>query len=153
MNTHTVGYGVKEKNKNIDKNNFLQYIAPQDLRSFGLIPEIIGRLPVLTHLNPLDRNALRSILTEPKNALVKQYIELFRIDGIELSFTEDTYDFIVDKAIEYKLGARGLRSICEAIMLDVMFEYPSKNVKKLVIDKKLAEKHFAKTELNHILNA
>ena len=153
LNTHTVGYGVKEKNKNIDKNNFLQYIAPQDLRSFGLIPEIIGRLPVLTHLNPLDRNALRSILTEPKNALVKQYIELFRIDGIELSFTEDTYDFIVDKAIEYKLGARGLRSICEAIMLDVMFEYPSKNVKKLVIDKKLAEKHFAKTELNHILNA
>ncbi|MBR5432882.1 MAG: ATP-dependent Clp protease ATP-binding subunit ClpX [Bacteroidales bacterium] len=153
LNTHTVGYGVKEKNQNIDKNNFLQYIAPQDLRSFGLIPEIIGRLPVLTHLNPLDRNALRSILTEPKNALIKQYIELFRIDGIELSFTDETYDFIVDKAIEYKLGARGLRSICEAIMLDVMFEYPSKNVKSLVIDKELAEKHFAQTELNHILNA
>lgn len=153
LNTHTVGYGMKEKNQKIDKNNFLQYIAPQDLRTFGLIPEIIGRLPILTHLNPLDRDALRSILTEPKNALIKQYIELFKLDGIDLSFTEDAYDFIVDKAIEYKLGARGLRSICEAIMLDVMFEYPSKKVKKLEINKKFAEQRFTDTELNHILNA
>ena len=153
LNTHTVGYGVKEKNKSIDKNNFLQYIAPQDLRTFGLIPEIIGRLPILTHLNPLDRDALRRILTEPKNALIKQYIELFRLDGITLEFTDDAYDFIVDKAIEYKLGARGLRSICEAIMLDVMFEYPSKKVKSLTIDKKFAEKYFSKTELNQLFNA
>ena len=153
LNTHTVGYGVKEKNQSIDKNNFLQYIAPQDLRTFGLIPEIIGRLPILTHLNPLDRDALRRILTEPKNALIKQYIELFRLDGITLEFTDDAYDFIVDKAIEYKLGARGLRSICEAIMLDVMFEYPSKKVKSLTIDKKFAEKYFSKTELNQLFNA
>ena len=153
LNTHTVGYGMKEKNKNIDKNNFLQYIAPQDLRAFGLIPEIIGRLPVLTHLNPLDRDALRKILTEPKNALIKQYIELFKIDGIKLSFNDDALDFIVDKAIEFKLGARGLRSICEAIMLDVMFEYPSKKVKTLTIDKLFAESYFSKTELNHTLKA
>lgn len=153
LNTHTVGYGVKEKNKDIDKNNFLQYIAPQDLRTFGLIPEIIGRLPVLTHLNPLDRDALRRILTEPKNALIKQYIELFKMDGITLTFEDETFDFIVDKAIEYKLGARGLRSICEAMMLDVMFEYPSKKVKTLNIDKAFAEKHFLNTELHHILTA
>lgn len=153
LNTHTVGYGMKEKNKDIDKNNFLQYIAPQDLRAFGLIPEIIGRLPVLTHLNPLDRDALRKILTEPKNALIKQYIELFKIDGINLSFNDDALDFIVDKAIEFKLGARGLRSICEAIMLDVMFEYPSKKVKTLTIDKSFAESYFSKTELNHTLKA
>lgn len=153
LNTHTVGYGMKEKNKDIDKNNFLQYIAPQDLRAFGLIPEIIGRLPVLTHLNPLDRDALRKILTEPKNALIKQYIELFKIDGIKLSFNDDALDFIVDKAIEFKLGARGLRSICEAIMLDVMFEYPSKKVKTLIIDKSFAESYFSKTELNHTLKA
>lgn len=153
LNTHTVGYGVKEKNQSIDKNNFLQYIAPQDLRTFGLIPEIIGRLPILTHLNPLDRDALRRILTEPKNALIKQYIELFRLDGITLEFTDDAYDFIVDKAIEYKLGARGLRSICEAIMLDVMFEYPSKKVKSLTIDKKFAEKYLSQTELNQLFNA
>jgi len=153
LNTQTVGYGMKEKNKDIDKNNFLQYIAPQDLRAFGLIPEIIGRLPVLTHLNPLDRDALRKILTEPKNALIKQYIELFKIDGIKLSFNDDALDFIVDKAIEFKLGARGLRSICEAIMLDVMFEYPSKKVKTLTIDKSFAESYFSKTELNHTLKA
>ncbi|MCR4800440.1 MAG: ATP-dependent Clp protease ATP-binding subunit ClpX [Bacteroidales bacterium] len=153
LNTHTVGYGMKERNKDIDKNNFLQYIAPQDLRAFGLIPEIIGRLPVLTHLNPLDRDALRKILTEPKNALIKQYIELFKIDGIKLSFNDDALDFIVDKAIEFKLGARGLRSICEAIMLDVMFEYPSKKVKTLTIDKSFAESYFSKTELNHTLKA
>lgn len=153
LNTHTVGYGMKEKNKTIDKNNFLQYIAPQDLRSFGLIPEIIGRLPVLTHLNPLDRDVLRRILIEPKNSLIKQYIELFKIDGITLKFTDDTFDYIVDKAVEFKLGARGLRSICEAIMLNVMFEAPSKKIKTLTIDKAFAEKQFAQTELKHILNA
>lgn len=153
LNTHTVGYGMKEKNQNIDKNNFLQYIAPQDLRTFGLIPEIIGRLPVLTHLNPLDASALRRILTEPKNALAKQYIELLKMDGIELKFQDDAYDFIVEKAIEFKLGARGLRSICEAIMLDVMYEAPSKAIKKLTIDRKFAEEYFNKTELKHIINA
>lgn len=153
LNTHTVGYGMKEKNQNIDKNNFLQYIAPQDLRTFGLIPEIIGRLPVLTHLNPLDANALRRILTEPKNALAKQYIELLKMDGINLNFQDDAYDFIVEKAIEFKLGARGLRSICESIMLDVMFDAPSKNIKSLSIDRKFAEEYFNKTELKHILKA
>ncbi len=153
LNTHTVGYGMKEKNQNIDKNNFLQYIAPQDLRTFGLIPEIIGRLPVLTHLNPLDATALRRILTEPKNALAKQYIELLKMDGIELTFQDDAYDFIVEKAIEFKLGARGLRSICEAIMLDVMYEAPSKEVKSIVIDRKFAEEYFNKTELKHIIKA
>ena len=153
LNTHTVGYGMKEKNKTIDKNNFLQYIAPQDLRAFGLIPEIIGRLPVLTNLNPLDRDILRKILIEPKNSLVKQYTELFKIDGITLKFTDDAFDYIVDKAIEYKLGARGLRSICEAIMLNVMFNAPSQKIKTLTIDKKFAEKEFGQTELKHILNA
>ncbi|HRS19701.1 MAG TPA: ATP-dependent Clp protease ATP-binding subunit ClpX, partial [Bacteroidales bacterium] len=130
LNTKVVGFGAKEKTQQIDKNNFLQYIAPQDLRTFGLIPEIIGRLPVLTYLNPLDRDALRRILTEPKNSLIKQYKALFHLDNIELSFEEETYDYIVDKAIEFKLGARGLRSICEAIMVDAMFEYPSKNIKE-----------------------
>jgi len=121
---------IREK---VDKDNLLQYIAPQDLRSYGLIPEIIGRLPVLTHLNPLDREALRAILTEPKNALVKQYIKLFKMDNIDLSFGEGVLDFIVDKAIEFKLGARGLRSICEAIMLDAMFDAPSSGTKELTI--------------------
>ncbi len=147
MNTHTVGYGMKEKNKAIDKNNFLQYIVPQDLRAFGLIPEIIGRLPVLTHLNPLDKEALRNILTEPKNAIIKQYVELFKIDGIKLTFDDSAYEYIVDKAIEYKLGARGLRSICEAIMLDYMYEAPSKKEKQLTITKELAAEKFSKTEV------
>ncbi len=133
LNTQVVGYGAAKQRERIDKNNLLQYIAPQDLRAYGLIPEIIGRLPVLTYLNPLDREALRAILTEPKNALVKQYIKLFKMDGIELSFGEGVLDFIVDKAIEFKLGARGLRSICEAIMLDAMFEAPSADTKELVI--------------------
>lgn len=133
LNTQVVGYGAAKQRERIDKDNLLQYIAPQDLRAYGLIPEIIGRLPVLTYLNPLDREALRAILTEPKNALVKQYIKLFKMDGIELSFGEGVLDFIVDKAIEFKLGARGLRSICEAIMLDAMFEAPSADTKELVI--------------------
>jgi ATP-dependent Clp protease ATP-binding subunit ClpX len=125
LNTQIVGFGASKIRDKVDKDNLLQYIAPQDLRAYGLIPEIIGRLPVLTHLDPLDRKALRAILTEPKNALVKQYIKLFKMDDIKLTFSEEVLEFIVDKAIEFKLGARGLRSICEAIMLDAMFEMPS----------------------------
>jgi ATP-dependent Clp protease ATP-binding subunit ClpX len=125
LNTQVVGYGASKHRDKIDQNNLLQYIAPQDLRSFGMIPEIIGRLPVIAHLDPLDRDALRSILTEPKNALIKQYVKLFKMDNIDLSFSDETLDFIVDKAVEFKLGARGLRSICETIMLDAMFEMKS----------------------------
>lgn len=133
LNTQIVGFGASKIRDKVDKDNLLQYIAPQDLRSYGLIPEIIGRLPVLTHLNPLDREALRAILTVPKNALIKQYIKLFRMDNIELTFTEEVLDYIVDKAVEFKLGARGLRSICEAIMLDAMFEMPSIEASELEI--------------------
>ena len=133
LNTKIVEYGASRNRERIDKDNLLQYIAPQDLRSYGLIPEIIGRLPVLTHLNPLDREALRDILTEPKNAIVKQYIKLFRMDNIELTFAEEALEYIVDKAIEFRLGARGLRSICEAIMLDAMFEMPSVEANELTI--------------------
>jgi ATP-dependent Clp protease ATP-binding subunit ClpX len=133
LNTQIVGYGASRNRERIDKDNLLQYIAPQDLRSYGLIPEIIGRLPVLTHLNPLDREALRAILTEPKNAIVKQYIKLFRMDNIGLTFTEESLEYIVDRAIEFRLGARGLRSICEAIMLDAMFEMPSADTNEFTI--------------------
>jgi ATP-dependent Clp protease ATP-binding subunit ClpX len=133
LNTQIVGYGASKIRDKVDKDNMLQYIAPQDLRAYGLIPEIIGRLPVLTHLNPLDRAALRAILTEPKNALVKQYIKLFKMDNIDLTFDEGVLDYIVDKAIEFKLGARGLRSICETIMLDAMFEMPSVDTNELEI--------------------
>lgn len=145
LNTQVVGYGASKARDRIDKNNLLQYIAPQDLRSFGLIPEIIGRLPVLTHLNPLDRDALREILTEPKNALIKQYIKLFKMDNIELSFADGVLEYIVDKAIEFKLGARGLRSICETIMLDAMFEMPSveTNALEITID-------YATHKLEHV---
>ena len=133
LNTQVVGYGTEKIRDRVDKDNLLQYIAPQDLRAYGLIPEIIGRLPILTHLNPLDRKALRAILTEPKNALVKQYIKLFKMDGIDLTFDDDTLEYIVDKAIQFKLGARGLRSICEAIMLEAMFEMPSLGKDELTI--------------------
>jgi ATP-dependent Clp protease ATP-binding subunit ClpX len=133
LNTQIVGFGASKIRDKVDKDNLLQYIAPQDLRAYGLIPEIIGRLPVLTHLNPLDREALRAILTEPKNALVKQYIKLFKMDNMDLTFGEGVLDFIVDKAIEFKLGARGLRSICEAIMLDAMFDSPSEGTKELTV--------------------
>ncbi|WP_071135047.1 ATP-dependent Clp protease ATP-binding subunit ClpX [Millionella massiliensis] len=125
LNTRVVGYGQQQKVAEVDRDNLLQYITPKDLRSFGLIPELIGRLPVLTYLEPLGREALRQILTEPKNAIIKQYIRLFELDGVKLSFDNDVLDYIVDKAIEYKLGARGLRSICEAIMMDAMFEVPA----------------------------
>ncbi|MBA4321429.1 MAG: ATP-dependent Clp protease ATP-binding subunit ClpX, partial [Odoribacter sp.] len=138
LNTQIVGYGASKNRERIDKNNFLQYIAPQDLRSYGLIPEIIGRLPVLTHLNPLDRKALRAILTEPKNAIIKQYVKLFSMDNIELTFSEEVLEYIVDKALEFRLGARGLRSICEAIMLDAMFEMPSIKTNELTITRDYA---------------
>ncbi len=144
LNTSVIGYGAQKAVENIDRENILQYIAPQDLKSFGLIPEIIGRLPILTHLDPLDRDALRQILTEPKNSIIKQYMKLFEIDGIELSFDLEVYEFIVDKAIEFKLGARGLRSICEAIMIDVMFEMPSQNKTSVEITKKFAEEQLEK---------
>lgn len=125
LNTRVVGYGQQQKIAEVDRENLLQYITPKDLRSFGLIPELIGRLPVLTYLEPLGREALRRILTEPKNAIVKQYVRLFELDGVKLTFDDDVLDYIVDKAIEYKLGARGLRSICEAIMMDAMFDVPA----------------------------
>ena len=151
LNTHVVGYNSVQNVRNIDKNDLMKYILPQDLKSFGLIPEIIGRLPVLTYLNPLDRQALGSILVEPKNSIIKQYIKLFEMDGIELSFTEDSLDFIVDKAMEYKLGARGLRSIVESVMMDAMFEVPSKRVKtfEVTLDyarQQLEKAHFEKLE-------
>ena len=124
LNTHVVGYNSVQNVAKIDKNDLMKYVLPQDLKSFGLIPEIIGRLPVLTYLNPLDRAALRKILVEPKNSIVKQYVKLFEMDGIDLTFTDEALDYIVDKAVEYKLGARGLRSIVEAVMIDTMFDMP-----------------------------
>ena len=129
LNTQALGYGQLRRER-IDKDNLMQYVMPQDLKSFGLIPELIGRIPVLTYLEPLDRAALRSILTEPKNAITRQYVKLFEMDGIKLTFDEDALDYIVDKAIEYKLGARGLRSICEAIMMDGMFDLPGQEGRK-----------------------
>ena len=129
MNTQSIGFKSNKEN-DIEKDNLLQYISPQDLKSFGLIPELIGRMPVVTYLNPLDRKALKLILTEPKNALTKQYKKLFDMDGISLTFDKKAIDIIVDKAMEFKLGARGLRSICEAVMLDAMFEFPSDESKK-----------------------
>ena len=151
LNTHVVGYNSVQNVRQIDKNDLMKYILPQDLKSFGLIPEIIGRLPVLTYLNPLDKDALRSILMEPKNSIIKQYIKLFEMDGIQLTFDEDTLELIVDKAMEYKLGARGLRSIVESIMLDAMFEAPSKRIKQFNVDVEYARKqidkaHFEKLE-------
>ncbi len=133
LNTKIVGYGAQKSADHLDRDNMLQYISPQDLKSFGLIPEIIGRIPVLTYLEPLDRKALRSILTEPRNSLIKQYVKLFKLDDIELSFEEEALEFIVDKALEFKLGARGLRAICENIMNDAMFDSPSTNVKNMRI--------------------
>jgi ATP-dependent Clp protease ATP-binding subunit ClpX len=147
LNTQVVGYGASKHRSNIDKNNLLQYIAPQDLRAYGLIPEIIGRLPVLTHLQALDRDALRAILTEPKNAITKQYTKLFKMDNIELTFTEEVLDYIVDKAVEFKLGARGLRSICETIMLDAMFEMPSAKTDEFTITTDYAKHKLERIDL------
>ena len=153
LNTNVVGYGAAKETVKIDRANMMQYIAPQDLKSFGLIPEIIGRLPILTYLNPLDRNALRNILTEPKNSIVKQYIKLFEMDGVKLVIQPEVFEFIVDKAIEYKLGARGLRSIVETIMMDVMFEMPSMKVDEYVLTLEYAEKQMEKANISRLQNA
>ena len=144
LNTKVLGFNSEKSTHQIDRDNFLQYIAPQDLKSYGLIPEIIGRLPILTYLEPLDRLALRNILTEPKNAIIRQYIKLFELDGITLKFNDDVYEYIVDKAIEFKLGARGLRSICEAIMTDLMYEVPSQDQKSITVTKEYAAAHLNK---------
>ncbi|MDR0427619.1 MAG: ATP-dependent Clp protease ATP-binding subunit ClpX [Dysgonamonadaceae bacterium] len=149
LNTQVVGYAASAKTKQIDKNNLLKYIAPQDLKSFGLIPEIIGRLPVLTYLQPLDRATLRNILTEPKNSIIKQYVKIFEIDQIQLTFDEEVLEYIVDKAIEFKLGARGLRSITEDIMIDAMFEYPSSGKRTLHITLDYAKSKIEKADYQH----
>ena len=153
LNTNVVGYSAAKETVKIDRSNMMQYIAPQDLKSFGLIPEIIGRLPILTYLNPLDRNALRSILTEPKNSIIKQYVKLFKMDKIELVFQPEVFEYIVDKAIEYKLGARGLRSIVETIMMDMMFELPSKKVKSFEVTLDYAQKQMDKANISRLQNA
>ena len=149
LNTHTVGYDSVQNKQKIDTSDLMQYVEPQDLKSFGLIPEIIGRLPVLTYLNPLDRKALRNILTEPKNSITKQYIKLFALDGIKLTFEPEVLDYVVDKAVEYKLGARGLRSIVESIMTEAMFEAPSDNCKEFTVTVDYARKQFEKTDRLH----
>lgn len=149
IGTNVIGYGNENK-KTIDRNNMLQYISPSDLKKFGLIPEIIGRFPVLTHLEPLDRASLKSILTQPKNAIVKQFTRLFAMDGIELEIMDEALDFIVDKSIEFKLGARGLRSILEAILNDDMFDAPSSSITKLTVDLKYAESKFEKSKINEL---
>ena len=150
LNTHVVGYNSVQNVRKIDKKDLMKYILPQDLKSFGLIPEIIGRLPVLTYLNPLDRDALRSILIEPKNSIIKQYVKLFEMDGIELTFDEDVFDLIVDKAMEYKLGARGLRSIVESVMLDAMFDVPSEKIKRFNVTLEYAKKQLDKAHLQKL---
>ena len=148
MNTHVVGYNSVQNVRKIDKGDLMKYILPQDLKSFGLIPEIIGRLPVLTYLNPLDREALNRILKEPKNSIVKQYEKLFEMDGIKLVFCEDALNLVVDKAVEYKLGARGLRSIVESIMTDAMFEMPSKRAKTFEVTLEYAQNQLDKSNLS-----
>ena len=150
LNTHVVGYGNVQNTFRLDKNNMFQYIAPQDLKAYGLIPEIIGRMPVLTYLEPLSRDALRSILTEPKNAIVKQYIKLFEMDGVKLTFQPEVYDFIIDKAIEYRLGARGLRSIVETIMMEAMFDIPSTRKKTFNVTLDYATTQLGKANLNRL---
>ena len=153
LNTHVVGYSAVRNTATVDKNNLMQYIAPQDLKSFGLIPEIIGRLPVLTYLNPLDRTALRSILTEPKNSIIKQYVKLFEMDGVKLEFEDAVFEYIVDKAVEYKLGARGLRSIVETIMMDAMYEIPSEKKDTFVVTLDYAKHQLEKANVARLQNA
>lgn len=150
MQTHTIGYGAREDMEEIDEENLLQYINAQDIKAFGLIPELIGRLPVVSHLNPLDKDALRRILTEPKNALIKQYTKLFGMDDIELTVKPEVLDFITEKAIEFGLGARGLRSLCEAILLDAMYELPTQNETKVVVTKAYAKNKLAKTAMSKL---
>ena len=153
LNTHVVGYNSVQNARSIDKGDLMKYIVPQDLKSFGLIPELIGRLPVLTYLKPLNRQALRRILVEPKNSIVKQYIKLFEMDKITLTFTEDALDFIVDKAVDYKLGARGLRSIVEAVMMDAMFDVPSRRLKKFEVTLEYAKSQLGKAHLQELESA
>jgi len=150
LNTKVLGFGAKTKADEVDKENYLKYVSPQDLKSFGLIPEIIGRLPVFTHLNPLDRDALRKILTEPKNSIIKQYIALFKMDDVDLDFEDDAFEYIVNKAIEFKLGARGLRSICEIIMLDAMFSAPDMKGQKFVVSPQYAQEQLEKANLDRL---
>ena len=150
LNMAAIGYKSVQEGEQIDTQNRLQYITPKDLKDFGLIPEIIGRLPVLTHMNPLDEATLRAILTEPKNALTKQYIKLFEMDNIKLSFKDEALDFIVQKAVEYKLGARGLRSLCEEVLTDAMFSLPGGEETSLVVDKAYVKKHLSRTRLNQL---
>lgn len=152
LNTRSVGFSTDSAKKEVDRSNLLQYITPADLKSFGLIPEIIGRLPVLTYLQPLDASALRRILTEPKNAIVKQYVKLFEMDNIKLTFDDDVYQYIVDKAVEYKLGARGLRSIAESIMMDAMFDMPSTKKKTLNVTLEYAKQQLAKANMDRMRN-
>ncbi len=147
LNTHTVGYNSVQNVRKIDKNELMQYVLPQDLKSFGLIPELIGRLPVLTYLNPLDKEALARILSEPKNSIVRQYQKLFKMDGITLTFSDDALKLIVDKAVDYKLGARGLRSIVENIMMDAMFEVPSRRIKSFEVTAEYAQAQLDKSHL------
>lgn len=153
LNTHVVGYSSVQNTRNIDKGDLMRYIVPQDLKSFGLIPELIGRVPVLTYLNPLDRKALRRILVEPKNSIVKQYVKLFEMDHIALTFAEDALDFIVDKAVEYKLGARGLRSIVEAVIMDAMYDVPSRRIKKFEVTLDFARAQLDKARLQKLESA
>ena len=147
MNAHVVGYNSVQNVRKIDKKDLMQYVQPQDLKSFGLIPEIIGRLPVLTSLNPLDRTALEKILTEPKNSIIRQYQKLFEMDGVALAFTKDALEVMVDKAVEYKLGARGLRSIVENVMMDAMFDMPSRKIKKFEVTADYVHQQMAKSHL------
>lgn len=148
LNTHVVGFATTPAKQRVDRDNYLKYVAPQDLKSFGLIPEIIGRLPILTHLEPLDRQALRNVLTEPNNAITRQYKKLFAMDGVDLIFDDDALDYVVDKAIEYKLGARGLRSIVETIMVDAMYEIPSTKKRKFTVTKDYAREKLSSTNLD-----
>ncbi|HAH39240.1 MAG TPA: ATP-dependent Clp protease ATP-binding subunit ClpX, partial [Algoriphagus sp.] len=151
LNTQPLGFSKASEASLADRENLLQYVTAQDLKAFGLIPELIGRLPVLTHLDPLHKEALKRILTEPKNALVKQYHKLLEMEGVNLVFEESGLDFIVDKAVEYNLGARGLRSICEAIITDAMYELPSnEDIKELVIDEEYAKSQFDKSKFKRL---
>ena len=150
LNMQAVGFSASKSDDKVERDNLLKYIIPKDLKDFGLIPEIIGRLPVLTHMNPLDKETLRSILTEPKNAIIKQYQKLFEMDDIQFTITDDALDYIVEKAIEYKLGARGLRSLCEAILTDAMFELPESNDNKLEVSKEYAEEKLDKSGIKRL---
>ncbi|HQW00118.1 MAG TPA: ATP-dependent Clp protease ATP-binding subunit ClpX, partial [Bacteroidia bacterium] len=152
LQANAIGFKAGKDNDQIDKANYLQYISPVDLKAFGIIPELIGRLPILTHLDPLDKATLRAILTEPKNALMKQYDKLFQLEGITLNIDKTVLDFIVDKAFEFKLGARGLRSICEAILLDAMFELPTgkQGIKDFHVNLSYAKEKFAKSNVNKL---